>query len=183
MLVTTNPESTNSRAEIVRRVSQIATLRGEFTLRSGQIASEYFDKYQFEADPTLLEPISVWMTDLLDPRPDIIAGLELGAIPLATAISLRTGLPATFVRKKAKPYGTRKAIEGPDVAGKVVVVIEDVVTTGGQIVESVGLLREAGAQVDRVVCAIWRGTDLSPLTSAGLELRWAMTADDLRAAA
>jgi orotate phosphoribosyltransferase len=182
--VTTNPESTNSRAEIVRRVSEIATLRGEFTLRSGQIASEYFDKYQFEADPTLLEPISVWMTELLDPRPDIIAGLELGAIPLATAISLRTGLPATFVRKKAKPYGTRKAIEGPDVAGKAVVVIEDVVTTGGQIALSTAELRALGADIRAALCVIDRHQGGAPaLLSEGITLLSLLTASDLNAAA
>ena len=151
-------------------------------LRSGQTASTYFDKYLFEAQPKILKPLAHWMSSLVGPNVDVIAGLELGGIPLATALSLETGLPTVFVRKQAKSYGTEKAIEGPDVRGKRVVVVEDVVSTGGAIIDSVQKLRFAGGQVDRVVCAIWRGTDQSQLQNAGLELFWTLSASDLEQA-
>jgi orotate phosphoribosyltransferase len=168
------------RQRIIREIAAVSSLKGEFKLRSGTAATLYFDKYQFEARPDLLAPLADWMAGLLDEDVDVLAGLELGGIPLATAMALATGLPAVFVRKEAKDYGTCKAIEGPDVAGKKVTVIEDVVTTGGQIVKSVGALRAAGAIVNTVVCAIWRGSDLSLLSEAGLTLRSVLTADDLK---
>jgi orotate phosphoribosyltransferase len=173
------------RAELVRWIAGVATLTGEFRLRSGQLAERYFDKYQFEADPRLLAPLAAWMLDLVREgfgEVDILAGLELGGVPLATAMSLASGLPAVFVRKAAKSYGTAKAVEGPSVAGRRVVIVEDVITTGGQVVSSAGLLREAGAAVVGVVCAIRRGEDLRALGEAGLALRWAITGADLDAA-
>ncbi len=167
---------------LARSISIASTLKGEFLLRSGQTSTEYFDKYRFESDPAILRPLAILMAELVDPNSDLLGGLELGGVPLATSISLHTGTPAVFVRKEAKKYGTCKAIEGPEVAGKRIAVIEDVVTTGGQIVESVGLLRAAGATVDHIVCAIWRGKDLSPLKNAGLDLRWVFSADEIREA-
>lgn len=168
-----------ARRELAARIAGACTLRGEFLLRSGQTATEYFDKYQLEGRPDILAPLAEWMSELLPPGAELLGGLELGGVPLATAISLRTGIPAVFVRKQAKAYGTRRAVEGPSVAGRRVVVVEDVVTTGGQIVESVGLMRAEGAVIDHVVCAIWRGSDLTPLMRAGLTLRWALTKADL----
>jgi orotate phosphoribosyltransferase len=165
---------------IVRRVAEASTLRGEFVLRSGKVASTYFDKYQFEAQPLLLDPISRWMAGLLEPDVELLAGLELGGVPLATAISLRTGIPTVFVRKEAKSYGTCKAIEGPSVKGKRVTIIEDVVTTGGAILEAVEKLRSAGAHVNLVVCAIWRGTTLKELHEKGIELKWTLVPADLQ---
>lgn len=96
---------TMSHADLAREMAQIATLEGEFTLRSGQIANVYFDKYRFEGAPHLLKPLASVMASLLPPETEIIAGLELGGVPLVTAISLETGLPAAFVRKEAKTYG------------------------------------------------------------------------------
>ena len=108
-------------------------LTGEFTLRSGQVADEYFDKYLFEADPALLARVAPQMVDLLPEDTELLGGLELGGIPIATVLSAQTGLPALFVRKKAKEYGTCKLAEGPDVAGRRVTLIEDVITTGGAV--------------------------------------------------
>ncbi len=176
------PISQQERAELIGRIARVATLRGEFRLRSGRLASEYFDKYRFESDPALLAPLARWMLELVEPDAEMLAGLELGGVPIATAMSLASGRPTVFVRKEAKAYGTAKAVEGPEVAGRRVTMVEDVVTTGGQIIESAGLLRAAGAKVRRVVCAIWRGEDLGPLQTAGLELRWAMTAAELAGA-
>jgi orotate phosphoribosyltransferase len=157
--IAANRLRTMSPDSLARRVNSIARLTGTFTLRSGQIATEYFDKYRFEADPVLLADIASAMVPLLPPGTEVLAGLELGGVPIATALSLRTGIPAAFVRKQAKTYGTSQLAEGADIAGKRVTVIEDVITTGGQVAISTGQLRALGAIVDHVVCVIDRSPD------------------------
>ena len=99
------------RKELAARTYNISHLTGNFTLRSGQVSSEYFDKYLFESDPVLLTDIASEMAKLVPEGTEILAGLEMGAIPVATAISIKTGIPAVFVRKKAKEYGSSKKIE------------------------------------------------------------------------
>src|SRR3954467_2959519 len=158
-------------------------LTGEFTLRSGQVAGEYFDKYLFEARPELLARVAARIVDLLPPDTELLGGLELGGVPIATVVSARTGLPALFVRKKAKEYGTCKLAEGPDVAGRRVTLVEDVITTGGAVRDANGALREAGAIVEVVVCAIDRSPEIeNPLADVGLEVRPVLTRADLDAA-
>ena len=112
------------------------------------MSHEYFDKYLFETDPALLARVAAQMVALLPEDVDLLGGLEMGGIPIVTALSARTGLPALFVRKKAKDYGTCKLAEGPDVAGRRVTLIEDVITTGGAVRDATRALREAGAEVD-----------------------------------
>ncbi|MGR9276140.1 orotate phosphoribosyltransferase [Rhizobium leguminosarum] len=148
---------TQALAGLAEQIAAAATLDGEFVLRSGQVSHRYFDKYRFEGMPALLKPLARAMSDLLPANTEIIAGLELGGIPLVTAISLETGLPAAFVRKEAKTYGTCRAIEGQDVAGRSVTFIEDVITTGGAVADAYLLATAEGANVLAVVCAIWRG--------------------------
>ena len=146
-----------TKGDLARQIAAISSLEGQFTLRSGQVSSHYFDKYRFEGTPALLNPLAKLMAGLLPAETEIIAGLELGGVPLATAISLETGLPAAFVRKEAKTYGTCRAIEGQDVAGRKVTFIEDVITTGGAVCDAHLLATAEGANVLAVVCAIWRG--------------------------
>src|SRR3954466_11846927 len=93
---------------LARDIDECCRLTGEFTLRSGQVSSEYFDKYLFEADPVLLRRVVEQMVDLVPDGTELLGGLELGGVPIATVLSGRTGLPALFVRKKAKEYGTSK---------------------------------------------------------------------------
>ena len=100
---------------LAARVYDIAHLTGTFTLRSGTTSTEYFDKYRFEADPALLRDIAAAMAPLVPDGIDALAGLELGGVPIATALSLETGLPARFVRKEAKTYGTCQLAEGGDI--------------------------------------------------------------------
>lgn len=158
-------------------------LTGEFTLRSGQVADTYFDKYLFEAQPALLDRVAAQMVDLLPEGTELLGGLELGGIPIATMVSSRTGLPALFVRKKAKEYGTAKLAEGPDVAGRRITIIEDVITTGGAVRDATNALRELGAVVEVVVCAIDRSpADENPLADVGLEVRSVLTRAQLDAA-
>jgi orotate phosphoribosyltransferase len=144
------------RDELAPAVRRIAHLKGEFRLRSGVTATEYFDKYQFEADPGLLSEIARHLVPLVPPETEVLAGLELGGVPIAVALALETRLPCAFVRKAAKAYGTCRLAEGAAVAGRRVLVVEDVVTSGGQVVASTGQLREAGAIVFSAVCVIDR---------------------------
>lgn len=156
-------------------------LTGQFTLRSGQVATEYFDKYLFESDPQLLRRVAEAMVPLLPVDVDLLGGLELGGVPIATVLSQLTGIPALFVRKAAKTYGTCRLAEGADVAGQCVVLIEDVITTGGAVRDAAAGLREQGAAVAVVVCAINRG-DADPLADIGVETRAVLTRADLDAA-
>lgn len=170
-------------ATLAADIDACCRLTGEFTLRSGQVASEYFDKYLFESDPALLARVARQMVDLLPADTDLLGGLELGGIPIATMVSSLTGTPALFVRKKAKEYGTCKLAEGPDVAGRRVTIIEDVITTGGAVRDATRALREAGAIVEVVVCAIDRSpAGENPLADVGLEVRPVLTKEQLDAA-
>jgi orotate phosphoribosyltransferase len=144
------------RTELAQRVKAAAYLTGEFTLRSGLVSSFYWDKYRFESDPVLLRAVAAALEGLLPPTYDRLAGLELGGIPLATALSLRTGKPALYVRKEAKTYGTCNLVEGGFRRGDTAVVIEDVITSGGQVVASVQEARALGLVVTDVVCVIDR---------------------------
>ena len=138
-------------------IRSASLLSGEFLLRSGQVSETYFDKYRFESDPTLLKRVATVMEPLLPNDVEVLAGLELGGVPIATALSLATGIPTAFVRKEAKEYGTCLAVEGLDVGGRRVVLIEDVISTGGAVAEAYNQMQRAEADVLGVVCAIWRG--------------------------
>jgi orotate phosphoribosyltransferase len=169
---------------LARNIFETCNLRGTFVLRSGQTSTEYFDKYQLETRPELLRAIAEGMGKLLPAETAVLAGLEMGGIPIATAISLQTNLPCVFVRKKAKDYGTRKIAEGVDVQGLKVTIIEDVVTTGGAILAGVLALRERGALVDTVLCVIDREQGAGEsLRATGLALKGLFTASELRHAA
>ena len=167
------------RLSLAVRIADRCRLTGEFTLRSGKVATTYFDKYLFEADPELLAAVAVLATPMIPDGTEVLAGLELGGVPVATALSLHTGLPAAFVRKEAKSYGTAKLAEGAEVSGKRVLVVEDVITTGGQVVASAQDLRERGADLVGVLCVIDRSGGDNRLADAGLDLRSVFTADDL----
>lgn len=169
--------------DLTRRISALCRLDGDFLLRSGRRATTYFDKYLFEADPAVLGAVASRMAPLIPKGTDVLAGLELGGVPIGTALSLATGIPAAFVRKEGKRYGTAKLAEGSEVAGRRALVVEDVITTGGQVVESAEQLRERGATVDAVLCVIDRsGGDHSRLDAAGLMVTSLLRAEDLASA-
>ncbi|MEO0334949.1 MAG: orotate phosphoribosyltransferase [Pseudomonadota bacterium] len=168
-----------TKEELARAVKDIAHLTGEFKLRSGQTSNEYFDKYRFEAQPTLLKEIAKQMATMIPQDTEILAGLEMGGIPVAVALSFETGLPVVFVRKEAKAYGTCKFAEGLEIEGKKLCVVEDVITTGGQVVISSKDLRESGAVIDTVVCVIHRGeSPNAQLQEIGLNLQSLFTRAD-----
>ena len=148
-----------TRAELAARVAERALLHGDFVLRSGKRSSVYLDKYRFETDPALLGPIGDALGELAlagDPRPDRLAGPELGAVPLAAAAALHSGIPFLIVRKASKGYGTEGLIEGVSEPGERVLVIEDVVTTGGALIAAIEALRAAGLTVARALCVLDR---------------------------
>lgn len=169
---------------LAARVFARAHLTGRFTLRSGAVSDEYFDKYRFESDPALLREIAEAMAPLVPDGVDALAGLELGGVPLAVALSQVTGLPTLFVRKEAKTYGTCQLAEGGELDGRRLLVVEDVVTSGGQVIASCGDLRDRGAVVDDVVCVIDREAGgVERLAAQGLALSPLFTMGRLHAAA
>jgi orotate phosphoribosyltransferase len=171
------------RDKLARRIYDTAHLTGTFTLRSGVTSDEYFDKYRFEADPGLLADIARAMAPLVPPGWDILAGLELGGVPLATMLSQLTGLPARFVRKAAKTYGTCQIAEGGDLDGRRVCIVEDVVTSGGAILDAAVELRARGAVLGPVVCVIDRESGgVDNLAAADLELHALFRMSELRPA-
>jgi orotate phosphoribosyltransferase len=147
-----------------------AYLEGDFLLSSGQRSRYYLDKYRFSTDPKLLGPIAQGLADLLPESLEVLAGVELGAVPLVAAVSLVTGLPFVIVRKAAKEYGTSKLIEGVLEPGARVALIEDVLTTAGQAIRAARLLTDLGAKVERVVYVVDReqGADTN-IRAAGFE--------------
>jgi orotate phosphoribosyltransferase len=164
------------------RVFAASHLTGSFVLRSGRTADHYFDKYRFESDPVLLRDIVEALVPLIPSGTEALAGLELGGVPLATMLSSVTGLPAFFVRKQPKKYGTEQILEGGTVAGRNLLIIEDVVTTGGQIVLSAQDLRAEGAVVEHGVCVIDREGGGSDVVAAeGITLHALFTMRDLEA--
>jgi orotate phosphoribosyltransferase len=168
------------RAALGRRIGERCRLTGAFTLRSGQTSTTYFDKYLFESDPAMLGEVAALAVTVIPAGVEVLAGLELGGVPLATALSLASGIPAAFVRKEAKGYGTSKLAEGSAIEGRRVLVVEDVITTGGQVAESTGALRDRGAEVDSVLCVIDRSGGTHPaLDSIGCSVIALFTADQL----
>ena len=164
-----------------------ALLEGDFLLRSGKRSSWYLDKYRFETLPELLGPIGERLGSAVrefEPETVRLAGPALGAVALAASASLASGLPFVIVRDRAKEYGTANRIEGPFEAGELVCLLEDVVTSGGALAESVEALRDAGLVVRNAVCVVDReegGADA--LARLGVRLRSLYRASDLVPAA
>ena len=144
------------KADLAKKMKAASYLTGQFTLRSGKTSSFYWDKYRFESDPVLLNAVVDELHGLLPSSFDKLAGLELGGIPLAAGLSLKTRKPCLYVRKTAKTYGTCNLVEGGFRAGQTAVVVEDVITIAGQVCASVKQLRELGLMVEHVVCVIDR---------------------------
>jgi orotate phosphoribosyltransferase len=175
--------TTTHRATLAAAIYASSHITGEFVLRSGAVSNEYFDKYRFEADPPLLREIATALVPLIPPDTDALAGLELGGVPIATELSQVTGLPAYFVRKEAKTYGTCQLAEGGEVDGRRLTVVEDVVTSGGQVITSCGDLRQRGAIVAHALCVIDRESGgPQGLADIGVELRPLFTMTELKAA-
>jgi orotate phosphoribosyltransferase len=147
---------TTPTGSLAARIKASAKLTGNFVLRSGAVSNTYFDKYRFEADPTLLLDIATEMARLVPPGTEVLAGLEMGGIPVITMLSQVTGLPAAFMRKKPKTYGTCRYAEGAPLAGRPFVLIEDVVSSGGAIIDTLHMLKADGLFPTAAICVIDR---------------------------
>lgn len=142
--------------KLAREINNVSRLTGTFELKSGQIANVYFDKYQFESDPVLLYHICTALVHLVPEDAEVLCGLEMGGIPLATLLSFYTRLPCAFIRKQPKHYGTKKYAEGADLFGKKILLVEDIVTSGSSVIQAAEMLREDNIEVHDVICVIDR---------------------------
>ena len=164
---------------LAQKIVQTCYLKGDFKLRSGLRSHEYFDKYALAADPVLLDELTDKLLPFIPKETELLAGLEMGGIPIASLLSLKSHIPCRFVRKKAKDYGTMRLCEGGDIQGKKICIIEDVITTGGQVIQSTQELRDLGAEVSDVICLIFRGESLEALNAAQLKTQWLFQKKDL----
>lgn len=174
------------RENLARAIADASLLRGTFTLRSGRTSSYYLDKYRFSTRPEVLGPLAALFTERIariaaDSGPvDRLAGAELGGIPLVAATCLASGHPTLFVRNAKKDYGTSKQLEGLVNPGDRVVFLEDVATTGGQALEAVGVIKDAGAEVVAVICTIDRQEGAREnIEAAGIRFEALFTKRDL----
>ena len=145
-----------TRDELIQRIADVALLRGEFKLRSGRTSHYYLDKYLFSTQPDILAELGKLFAERVTDDVTVLAGAELGGIPLVTAASLAAGRPCVFIRNQKKDYGTAKQLEGKLGEGDVVMLVEDVCTTGGQVLEAAKVIESTGAKVAKIVGTIDR---------------------------
>jgi orotate phosphoribosyltransferase len=143
-------------AALAARLAGTACVRGPFTLASGQALDAYFDEYRLAADPALLRDVAAAMAALVPAGAEVLAGIELGGVPLVVALSAVTGLPAAFLRRQPKPYGSQRQVEGTGIARRRVVLVDDVVRSGGQLLAMASMLRAAGALITDALCVLER---------------------------
>jgi orotate phosphoribosyltransferase len=168
-----------NKAELARRIKAVAYLEGDFVLRSGRRSKYYLDKYLFETDPVILAELGRRMAAYAADA-DQIAGAELGGVPLAAATAMVCGKSFIIVRNAKKDYGTSKLMEGKLLPGARVLLVEDIATTGGQVLEAAKALKEAGATITRIVCTIDRKEGAREnIEGAGFAFESLLTKEDL----
>lgn len=168
---------------LAAEIKEVAELRGEFVLRSEATTNIYFDKYRLEANPTLLLHIVRRMNILISNNPEVLCGLEMGGIPLVTVLSQIRGTPAAFIRKEAKTYGTCQYAEGADLTDKTLLIVEDIVSSGGAILDAAAKMRNDGHTVDHAICIIDREMGgKEKLKDDGITLSSLFTMSEIRAA-
>jgi orotate phosphoribosyltransferase len=169
-----------TREQLAKRIAEVSLLRGEFTLRSGRKSNYYLDKYRFETQPDVLVELGKLFAAKIPAKVDRIAGAELGAVSLATAASIAAGKPFVIIRNQKKDYGTSELIEGILNSGETVTIVEDVLTTGGQVIEAAKTLKDAGAKIDRIIAVIDREEGArANIESAGYVFEALFTTTDL----
>lgn len=144
------------RQQLATRIRETAYLEGDFTLRSGRKSKYYLDKYLFETQPDILEALAALFAEHVQRSTTLIAGAELGGVALAAATSMAVKRPFVIIRNAKKDYGTGKPYEGLLTDADSVLLVEDIATTGGQVLEAAKLIRKIGARVERVVSVIDR---------------------------
>lgn len=145
-----------NRTELAGRIRDAAYLEGDFTLRSGRKSKYYLDKYLFETQPDILAELGRMFSARVADSTTLIAGAELGGVALAAATSMASGKPFVIIRNAKKDYGTGKPFEGKLTDGDSVLLVEDIATTGGQVLEAAKLIGDIGARVERIVSVIDR---------------------------
>ena len=169
-----------TREELIKRIKETAYLEGDFTLRSGKKSKYYLDKYLFETCPDILKQLGKEFAKYVTDDVTLIAGAELGGVALAAATAMETGKNWIIVRNSKKNYGTGKMVEGTIKAGDVVLLVEDIATTGGQVLEAAKIITEAGAKVKKIVCTIDRKQGAEEnITKAGYRFESILTKNDL----
>jgi orotate phosphoribosyltransferase len=169
-----------TREELIKRIKETAYLEGDFTLRSGKKSKYYLDKYLFETCPDILKALGEEFAERITGDVTLIAGAELGGVALAAATAIASGRNWIIVRNSKKGYGTGKLVEGILKAGDVVLLVEDIATTGGQVLEAAKVITEAGAKVKKIVSVIDRRQGAEEnITQAGYKFESIITKDDL----
>ena len=170
--------------ELTLALREHALLEGDFLLRSGRRSRYYLDKYRFETRPDLLAALGDRIAGAVaefEPEATRLAGPELGAVALAAAGSLASGLPFVIVRKAAKEYGTSNRLEGAYENGELVCFVEDVVTSGGALLDAVSAVRDAGLIVHTAICVVDREEGgMEALARESVELRPIFRASEIQ---
>jgi orotate phosphoribosyltransferase len=169
-----------TKQELAVRIRAAAYLEGDFTLRSGKKSTFYVDKYLFETQPEILAELGRRLAERATPNTTRLAGAELGGVSLAAAASLAAGLPFVIVRNARKDYGTGKMFEGRIESGDLLLLVEDIATTGGQILEAARTIEQAGGKIEKIVAVVDRGPDAAAnIRAAGYRFESLLTAGDL----
>jgi len=169
-----------TREELIARIKETAYLEGDFVLRSGKRSKYYLDKYLFETCPDILKALGEEFAKYATEEVTLIAGAELGGVALAAAAAMASGRNWVIIRNSKKGYGTGKMVEGVLKAGDVVLLVEDIATTGGQVLEAAKIITEAGAKVKEIVCVIDRKQGAGEnISGAGYKFESILTKDDL----
>ena len=169
-----------TREELAKRIAQTAVLHGDFTLRSGRKSTWYIDKYLFSTKPDILRAIGPLFNELIPEGTTLLAGAELGGIPLVTSASMASDLPCIFIRNQKKEYGTAKQLEGTLQPEDRVVIVEDIATTGGQVLEAAETITNLGATVLSIIAVIDRCEGAREnVESAGYNFQSLFTTADL----
>ena len=168
------------RQELIKCIKQTAYLEGDFVLRSGKRSKYYLDKYLFETCPDILKALGEEFAKYVTDDVTLIAGAELGGVALAAATAMETGKNWVIIRNAKKGYGTGKLVEGVLKPDDTVLLVEDIATTGGQVLEAAKVITEAGATVKEIVCVIDRKQGAQEnITNAGYKFESILTKDDL----
>jgi orotate phosphoribosyltransferase len=169
-----------TKQELAKKVKEASYLEGDFVLRSGKRSKYYLDKYLFETKPEILKALGEEFAKYATPDVTLIAGAELGGVALAAATAMAANKNWIIVRNSKKDYGTSKMVEGVLKAGDVVLLVEDIATTGGQVLEAAKVITEAGAKVKKIVAVIDRRQGAGEnITAAGFTFESLLTKDDL----
>ena len=168
------------KSDLIKRIKETAYLEGDFVLRSGKRSKYYLDKYLFETCPDILKALGEEFAKHITDDITLIAGAELGGVALAVATAMTTGKNWIIVRSSKKGYGTGKLIEGILKPGDVVLLVEDIATTGGQVLEAAKVITETGAKIKKIVAVIDRRQGAAEsIAAAGYKFESILTKDDL----